>query len=34
MHPWAARSVWAHLRKLAHEGLVQGEGLDDRWSIV
>jgi glyoxylase-like metal-dependent hydrolase (beta-lactamase superfamily II) len=34
MHGWAAKSVWAHLRKLAHEGLVRGEGLDDRWSIV
>jgi hypothetical protein len=34
MHGWAARSVWAHLRKLAQEGQATGEGLDDRWSIV
>jgi glyoxylase-like metal-dependent hydrolase (beta-lactamase superfamily II) len=34
MHGWAARSVWAHLRKLAQEGLVRGEGVDDTWSIV
>ena len=31
---WAAKSVWAHFRKLAHEGLFRGEGLDDQWSIV
>ena len=30
----AAGSVWAHLRKLAHEGQVTGDGLDDSWSIV
>jgi glyoxylase-like metal-dependent hydrolase (beta-lactamase superfamily II) len=34
LHPWAERSVWAHLRKLAQEGQVEGESLDDRWSVV
>lgn len=33
-HPVAALSVWAHLRKLAEDGLVAGEDLDGPWSIV
>jgi glyoxylase-like metal-dependent hydrolase (beta-lactamase superfamily II) len=32
LHPWAALSVWAHLRKLAQEGVVQGEALDGVWT--
>lgn len=32
LHPWAALSVWAHLRKLAQEGAVEGEGLDGLWT--
>jgi glyoxylase-like metal-dependent hydrolase (beta-lactamase superfamily II) len=31
LHPWAAKSVWAHLRKLADEGRAVGAGLDDTW---
>ncbi len=34
MHGWAAYSVWAHLRKLAGDGLAQGDGLDDTWSAA
>lgn len=34
LHPVAAFSVWAHLRKLAEDGLVTGDGLDGPWSIV
>lgn len=32
LHPWAARSVWAHLRKLADEGLATGDDLEGDWS--
>jgi len=32
LHPVAARSVWAHLRKLAQDGLAHGEGFDQPWS--
>jgi glyoxylase-like metal-dependent hydrolase (beta-lactamase superfamily II) len=34
MHGWAAYSVWAHLRKLADDGLATGEGLEDTWSAA
>ncbi|HEX5366402.1 MAG TPA: MBL fold metallo-hydrolase [Acidimicrobiales bacterium] len=30
--PVARRTVWAHLRKLADEGLVKGDDLDGTWS--
>jgi glyoxylase-like metal-dependent hydrolase (beta-lactamase superfamily II) len=32
LHPVAEYSVWAHLRKLAEDGLVSGEKFDDVWS--
>jgi glyoxylase-like metal-dependent hydrolase (beta-lactamase superfamily II) len=32
LHPVAERSVWAHLRKLAEDGLVDGEAFDQPWS--
>jgi glyoxylase-like metal-dependent hydrolase (beta-lactamase superfamily II) len=32
--PMAALSVWAHLRKLADEGAVTGESMDDAWSTA
>jgi len=32
LHPVAERSVWAHLRKLAEDGLVDGEAFDEPWS--
>jgi glyoxylase-like metal-dependent hydrolase (beta-lactamase superfamily II) len=31
LHPMAARSVWAHLRKLAAEGRVEGSSIDGEW---
>jgi glyoxylase-like metal-dependent hydrolase (beta-lactamase superfamily II) len=31
LHPMAARSVWAHLRKLAAEGRVEGSTIDGEW---
>jgi glyoxylase-like metal-dependent hydrolase (beta-lactamase superfamily II) len=34
LHDWAALSVWAHLRKLAAEGRVTGDALDDQWAIA
>jgi glyoxylase-like metal-dependent hydrolase (beta-lactamase superfamily II) len=34
LHGWAAYSVWAHLRKLADDGLATGAGLDDTWSAA
>ena len=34
MHGWAGYSVWAHLRKLAGEGVAKGDGLDDTWSAA
>jgi glyoxylase-like metal-dependent hydrolase (beta-lactamase superfamily II) len=33
LHPVAEYSVWAHLRKLAEDGLVSGEKLDGVWSV-
>lgn len=32
LHGWAAFSVWAHLRKRADEGRVDGEGFEDPWT--
>ncbi|MFP3900592.1 MAG: MBL fold metallo-hydrolase [Acidimicrobiia bacterium] len=32
LHPWARLTVWAHLRKLADEGLVSGRDLEGEWS--
>lgn len=32
LHPVAAKTVWAHLRKLADEGVVKGDRLDGEWS--
>jgi glyoxylase-like metal-dependent hydrolase (beta-lactamase superfamily II) len=32
LHPVAAKTVWAHLRKLADEGTVKGDRLDGEWS--
>jgi len=32
LHPVARLSVWAHLRKLASEGHVTGDGLDEPWT--
>ncbi|HYZ97868.1 MAG TPA: MBL fold metallo-hydrolase [Acidimicrobiales bacterium] len=34
LHPVARYSVWAHLRKLADEGRVKGDRLDDTWSVA
>jgi glyoxylase-like metal-dependent hydrolase (beta-lactamase superfamily II) len=34
LHSWARYSVWAHLRKLADEGLAKGDGLDGTWSAA
>jgi len=34
LHPVAAYSVWAHLRKLAAEGQAVGDTLDDTWSVA
>lgn len=34
LHPWAAKSVWAHLRKLADEGKATGDALDGEWSAA
>jgi glyoxylase-like metal-dependent hydrolase (beta-lactamase superfamily II) len=34
LHPIAAYSVWAHLRKLADDGRARGESLEDAWSIA
>jgi glyoxylase-like metal-dependent hydrolase (beta-lactamase superfamily II) len=34
MHGWARYSLWAHLRKLAGDGLARGDGLDDTWSAA
>ncbi|HJR25893.1 MAG TPA: MBL fold metallo-hydrolase [Acidimicrobiales bacterium] len=31
LHPVAARTVWAHLRKLADEGKAKGKAFDGRW---
>ena len=32
LHPVAARTVWAHLRKLADEGRAKGQDFDGIWS--
>jgi hypothetical protein len=29
----AGYSVWAHLRKLAEDGRVEGEALDGEWTL-
>lgn len=34
LHPVAAYSVWAHLRKLAAEGRTVGDSLEDPWTIA
>jgi glyoxylase-like metal-dependent hydrolase (beta-lactamase superfamily II) len=34
LHPVAQLSVWAHLRKLADDGVVTGDDLDDTWSTA
>jgi glyoxylase-like metal-dependent hydrolase (beta-lactamase superfamily II) len=34
LHPVAARTVWAHLRKLADEGGVKGDQFDGEWSAA
>jgi glyoxylase-like metal-dependent hydrolase (beta-lactamase superfamily II) len=34
LHPVAAKSVWAHLRKLADDGKAKGDSLDGDWSAV
>jgi glyoxylase-like metal-dependent hydrolase (beta-lactamase superfamily II) len=32
LHSWAQLSVWAHLRKLAQDGVVEGEGFEGTWT--
>ncbi len=34
LHPMAAFSVWAHLRKLADDGKAKGDALDGEWSVA
>lgn len=34
LHPVAAKSVWAHLRKLADDGKAKGDAFDGEWSPV
>lgn len=34
LHPMARYSVWAHLRKLADDGVVKGDDLDGTWSTA
>jgi glyoxylase-like metal-dependent hydrolase (beta-lactamase superfamily II) len=34
LHPIARRSVWAHLRKLADDGVVKGDRFDGEWSAT
>ena len=34
LHPVACKTVWAHLRKLADEGVVKGDRLDGDWSAT
>ncbi len=34
LHPMARRTVWAHLRKLADDGLVTGDSFDGKWSAT
>lgn len=34
LHPVAAKTVWAHLRKLADEGKVKGKDADSRWRAL
>ncbi|MDP1820950.1 MAG: MBL fold metallo-hydrolase [Acidimicrobiales bacterium] len=34
LHPVAARTVWAHLRKLADEGRAKGEDLEGSWATA
>jgi glyoxylase-like metal-dependent hydrolase (beta-lactamase superfamily II) len=34
LHPVARKTVWAHLRKLADEGVVKGDRVDGDWSAT
>ncbi len=34
LHPVACRTTWAHLRKLADEGIVKGDRFDGDWSAT
>ena len=34
LHPVAAKTVWAHLRKLSDEGRAKGKAFDGRWSAT
>jgi len=34
LHPMAAMSVWAHLRKLADDGRAHGDALDGQWTAA
>jgi glyoxylase-like metal-dependent hydrolase (beta-lactamase superfamily II) len=34
LHPVAAKTVWAHLRKLADEGKAKGKAAEGRWRAV
>ncbi len=34
LHPIARQSVWAHLRKLADDGVVKGDQFDGEWSAT
>ena len=34
LHPVAAKSVWAHLRKLVDDGKVKGDAEDGEWTTV
>ena len=34
LHPIARRSVWAHLRKLADDGVAKGDRFDGDWSAT
>lgn len=34
LHPIAAYSVWAHLRRLSADGKVRGKGFEGEWTLV
>ena len=34
LHPWARKTVHAHLLKLAKEGKVKGRSIDGKWTAV
>ena len=34
LHPVARKTTWAHLRKLADEGVVKGDRFDGDWSAT